>query len=768
MIEGYIRVASATPKIKVADVDYNKEAIIKDMEEAEKQGVKLIVFPELALTAYTCADLFHQTVLVEKAEAALDELADATKDMDMVVVVGTPYFADHKLYNCAAILYGGRILSLVPKKNLPNYGEFYERRWFTPGREEVRYITRTSRATGEVYSIPFGMNILVEAENLPEFRLAAEICEDVWVPNPPSTLHALAGATIIANTSASDETVGKDGYRRELIRSTSARLMAAYVYTNAGDGESTTDLVFGGQDIISENGSIVIEGKRFETGLYIADLDLQKIVQERARTTTYPDVDEGLRDRYDVVRFAFGPNTFGYRKTIVRAQKSSEAFVAEDKADAALTKADDAETYRFPNATKENAFGNPAEPDDFLAGAKKPQVRMSNFRENSISYRVIEEKNHIAREGIPSDGKGNSVSMPEKLLADAGDLRRFIDPKPFVPGNILERNQRCNEIFTIQALGLKKRLEHIGCKSAVIGISGGLDSTLALLVTARAFDMLNIPRENIISVTMPAFGTTDRTYNNAVTLTKRLHATLREINIKAAVLQHFSDIGHDPEDHSVTYENSQARERTQILMDIANQTDGIVIGTGDLSELALGWATYNGDHMSMYAVNVGVPKTLVRYLVKFVADTSEDKDLSTCLNDIFDTPVSPELLPPTGDGKISQKTEDLVGPYELHDFFLYQILRFGFSPKKVYALAIKAFSEENQKSAGIEQAETYDPETILKWLRKFYWRFFSQQFKRSCLPDGPKVGSVAVSPRGDLRMPSDAVVRVWIEELEEL
>ncbi|SFG06009.1 NAD(+) synthase [Oribacterium sp. WCC10] len=727
MIEGYIRVASATPKIKVADVSFNKEAIINNIEEAEKQGVKLIVFPELTLTAYTCADLFHQTILIEKAGQALDELAEVTEGKDMVVVLGTIWFTDHKLYNCAVVLHDGRILAVIPKKNLPNYGEFYERRWFTPGHEDVRFISHKSKATGEVYEIPFGTNILLEASDIPEFVLAAEICEDVWVPNPPSTNHALAGATVIANTSASDETVGKDSYRRELIRSTSARLMAAYVYTNAGDGESTTDLVFGGQDIIAENGSIVKEGKRFETGLYIADIDLQKLVQERARATTYPEVSEGLRDRYKVVEFTFETNKAGGGKASAGAQSSFESFGERETADGASASSGDSETYR-----------------------------------------VIEEVNHIANESGSSEGEYNGISEAEKLRADAADLRRFIDPKPFVPGNVQERTRRCEEIFTIQALGLKKRLEHIGCKTAVIGISGGLDSTLALLVTARAFDMLGLPRENIISVTMPAFGTTDRTYNNAVTLTKRLHATLREVNIKAAVMQHFSDIGHDPEDHSVTYENSQARERTQILMDIANQTDGIVIGTGDLSELALGWATYNGDHMSMYAVNVGVPKTLVRYLVKFVADTSEDKDLSACLNDIFDTPVSPELLPPTGDGQISQKTEDLVGPYELHDFFLYQILRFGFSPRKVYALALKAFSEENQKSVGIEQVETYDAETIYKWLNKFYWRFFSQQFKRSCLPDGPKVGSVAVSPRGDLRMPSDAVVKLWIEELKKL
>ncbi|MBE6003150.1 MAG: NAD(+) synthase [Lachnospiraceae bacterium] len=703
MVEGFIRVASATPKIKVADVSFNRDAVLKYIDEAEKQGVRLIVFPELVLTAYTCADLFHQTVLIDKIMKALDEIAEATRGRGMVAVVGTPYLMDHKLYNCAAVLHDGHILAVIPKKNLPNYGEFYERRWFTPGREEVRYITRTSAVTKEVYTIPFGMNILLEAEDFPEFILAAEICEDIWVPNPPSTTHALAGATVIANTSASDETVGKDSYRRELIRSASARLVAAYVYTNAGEGESSTDLVFGGQDIIAENGTILKEGSRFETGLYIADVDLQKIVQERARITTYPDIDECLRDRYDVVKFTFAASSFNALQD-ENSETGGEACVT---------------------------------------------VRSETSLQTGCKAGICD-------------------SLRDRLLLDAADLRRFVDPKPFVPGNVLERNQRCDEIFTIQAMGLKKRLEHIGCKSAVIGISGGLDSTLALLVTARAFDMAGIPRENIISVTMPAFGTTDRTYNNAVTLTKRLHATLREINIKAAVLQHFKDIGHDPEDHSVTYENSQARERTQILMDIANQTDGIVIGTGDLSELALGWATYNGDHMSMYAVNVGVPKTLVRYLVKFVADTSDDKDLSQCLNDIFDTPVSPELLPPTGDGQISQKTEDLVGPYELHDFFLYQILRFGFSPRKVYALALKAFSEEAQKDAGIVGGDVYDPETVLKWLRKFYWRFFSQQFKRSCLPDGPKVGSVAVSPRGDLRMPSDAVVKIWIEELEEI
>lgn len=727
MIEGFLRVAVATPKIKVADVRFNTDAVLREIGEADRQGVSLLVFPELVLTAYTCADLFHQTILIERAAAALDEVAEATRRTQLVAVVGVPYMVDHKLYNCAAVLHAGRILALVPKKNLPNYSEFYERRWFTPGQARVVTLSHRSAVTGEEYAIPFGMNILVEAMDRPDFRLACEICEDVWVLDPPSTRHVLAGATVIANTSASDETVGKDSYRRELIRSTSARLVSVYCYANAGDGESTTDLVFGGQDIIAENGSVVTEGKRFDTGLYIADVDLQRITQERARMTTFPDIDDTLRDAYSIVKFRFAEAAATTGSAMEAAQTSGDA---EKVSDAAV------------------------------------QPRKKSFEEVFATYVGQQTPTGAATQTSAGVASGAATRVePEtlagQLTADAADLRRYVDPKPFVPSGAAERNARCDEIFTIQALGLKKRLEHTGCQSAVIGISGGLDSTLALLVIARAFDMLGLPRENIISVTMPAFGTTDRTYNNAVTLTRLLHATLREINIKAAVLQHFQDIGHDQEDHSVVYENAQARERTQILMDIANQSNGIVIGTGDLSELALGWATYNADHMSMYGVNAGVPKTLVRYLVKFVADTSEDADLARCLNDIFDTPVSPELLPPTGDGQISQKTEDLVGPYELHDFFLYQILRYGFSPRKVYALALHAFSAENQ-------AEAYDAATILKWLRKFYWRFFSQQFKRSCLPDGPKVGSIAVSPRGDLRMPSDAVVQIWIDELKEL
>ena len=775
MIEGFLRVAVATPKIKVADVRFNTDAVLREIGEADRQGASLLVFPELVLTAYTCADLFHQTILIERAAAALDQVAEATRRTQLVAVVGVPYMVDHKLYNCAAVLHAGRILALVPKKNLPNYSEFYERRWFTPGQARVVTLTHRSAVTGEEYAIPFGMNILVEAMDRPDFRLACEICEDVWVLDPPSTRHVLAGATVIANTSASDETVGKDSYRRELIRSTSARLVSVYCYANAGDGESTTDLVFGGQDIIAENGSVVTEGRRFGTGLYIADVDLQRITQERARMTTFPEIDDALRDEYSIVKFRFTP----------AAEKTGEGVgpVKEIAGDAAQTSDDAEKTSSTAAQPRKKSF------EEVFAAYVGQQVPTAVTATGASAQTGVGGAPRAATRGVPE-------TLAGQLAADAADLRRYVDPKPFVPSGAAERHARCDEIFTIQALGLKKRLEHTGCQSAVIGISGGLDSTLALLVIARAFDMLGLPRENIISVTMPAFGTTDRTYNNAVTLTRLLHATLREINIKAAVLQHFQDIGHDPEDHSVVYENAQARERTQILMDIANQSNGIVIGTGDLSELALGWATYNADHMSMYGVNAGVPKTLVRYLVKFVADTSEDADLARCLNDIFNTPVSPELLPPTGDGQISQKTEDLVGPYELHDFFLYQILRYGFSPRKVYALALHAFSAENQtgmqaksgvaaKPAAVEnaageettasaealaagQAEVYDQATILKWLRKFYWRFFSQQFKRSCLPDGPKVGSIAVSPRGDLRMPSDAVVQIWIDELKEL
>ena len=534
----------------------------------------------------------------------------------------------------AAVLNHGEILGLIPKSYLPNYAEFYEARHFTPAGDIFE-------ETVEGY--PFGTDISFQCEEMPELIVAAEICEDLWVPDPPSVSHALAGANVIVNLSASDETIGKCEYRRELVKGQSARLICGYIYASAGGDESTTDLVFSGHNIIAENGSVLAESPRFVNTITYSEIDVHRLTGERRRMTTF---------RTD----------------------------------------DSCGTARIPFSV-------------------------------------------------------------EKVAETT--LTRRIAPMPFVPSGKEDRDRRCEEILTIQAMGLRKRLVHTGCKSLVVGLSGGLDSTLALLVMARAADMADLKRSNILTVTMPCFGTTDRTYKNACELSKKLKTTLREINIKKAVNVHFKDIGHDPENHDVTYENSQARERTQILMDLANQTGGMVIGTGDLSELALGWATYNGDHMSMYAVNASIPKTLVRHLVRYYADTCGDQALQKVLMDILDTPVSPELLPPK-DGMISQKTEDLVGPYELHDFFLYHMMRLGEEPTKVYRLAKYAFAGQ------------YDEAIILKWLKKFYQRFFAQQFKRSCLPDGPKVGSVAVSPRGDLRMPSDACVHIWMEELETL
>lgn len=636
MKDGYIRVAAATPKIKVADPLYNAAQVCREIEDGIRQKAKVMVFPELCLTSYTCNDLFLQLPLLRKAKDGLRQVAAATEDSDMLVFVGLPWERDGKLYNVAAVLQDGKLLGLVPKTYLPNYSEFYEARHYTRGNEKPVYVD------WEGEKVPMGTNILFRCRTMPELVLAAEICEDVWVACPPSTRHAVAGATVIANCSASDETVGKDSYRRQLIGGQSARLVCGYIYANAGEGESTQDLVFGGHNIIAENGTCLAESRRFVHETVYADLDLERLNAERRRMSTY------------------------------------EITGTEDY-----------------------------------------------------------------------------VNVEFDLKLEHIELERYYDPSPFVPNDQSERQRRCEEILNIQAMGLKKRLEHTGVNHAVIGISGGLDSTLALLVTARAFDMLDIPRSQIHSITMPCFGTTDRTYSNACRMTEKLGATLTEIRIEDAVNIHFRDISHDPEKHDVTYENSQARERTQILMDIANQVGGLVIGTGDMSELALGWATYNGDHMSMYAVNVSVPKTLVRHLVHYYADTCGEAELSDVLMDVLDTPVSPELLPPK-DGVIAQKTEDLVGPYELHDFFLYHILRFGYMPGKIYRIAQHAFE-------GV-----YDSETILKWLKTFYRRFFGQQFKRSCLPDGPKVGSVAVSPRGDLRMPSDACRDIWMEELEKL
>lgn len=636
MKDGFITVATATPQVAVADCEANTQAILACINEMAAAHAKVMVLPELCITGYTCSDLFWQTKLLDEAEAALSVIAEGSRQVDALIAVGMPLRVAGKLLNVAAILCRGKVLGFVPKVNLPAYNEFYETRHFTSGSADMGMV----QFGGE--EIPVGTNLLFSCENVADLCVATEICEDLWVPNPPSVQHALAGASVICNLSASDEMVGKGSYRRDLVAGQSARLVCAYLYATAGEGESTTDLVFGGQNLIAENGTVLAESTTFENETNVATIDVQRLASERRRMSTFP--------------------------------------AAESK----------------------------------------------EYRE--ISFALVEEETKLAR---------------------------FFDADPFVPSNADQLSDRCEEILNIQALGLKKRLAHTHAKSAVVGISGGLDSTLALLVTARAFDMLGLPRKGIVAVTMPGFGTTDRTYNNAVAMIKSLGATFKEVPIAKAVMQHFADIDHDASIHDVTYENSQARERTQILMDIANQANGFVIGTGDLSELALGWATYNGDHMSMYAVNASVPKTLVRHLVRHYADTSADEVLAGVLYDVLDTPVSPELLPPE-DGAISQKTEDLVGPYELHDFFLYQMLRMCFPPAKIYRVAKEAF------------AGRYSNETILKWLRTFYWRFFSQQFKRSCLPDGPKVGSVAVSPRGDLRMPSDACVSAWIKEVETL
>lgn len=632
MKDGFIKVAAATPKIKVADPAYNTEEILKIIDETEKNGATILVFSELTISGYTCGDLFLQQPLLTECKNQLLRIVKATENKSMLVVVGCPIVIKQKLYNCAVVISDGSILGIVPKTHLPNYSEFYELRHFTSGEglEEDLWF-------GEEFGyVNVAVNQLFKCKEIPELVVACEICEDLWVPLPPSTYHAMAGATVICNPSASVETTTKESYRRSLVSNQSARLLAAYIYADAGEGESTQDVVYSGHHLICENGSVLAEAKRFTNEIIYADIDVQKLAAERRKMTSFP-----------------GGQT-----------------------------------------------------DDYF--------------EQEFSLEVKENK-----------------------------ITRTFPKAPFVPDNQDERDKRCDEILSLQSMGLKKRLEHTNCKHAVVGISGGLDSTLAVLVTARAFDLLDIPRENLICVTMPCFGTTDRTYQNAVSLIKELGATLKEVRIEKAVRQHFADIGHDENNHDVTYENSQARERTQILMDMANQYNGMVIGTGDMSELALGWATYNGDHMSMYAVNCSVPKTLVRYLVLYYAETTDNKKLSEVLMDVLDTPVSPELLPPV-DGVISQKTEDLVGPYELHDFFLYYMLRFGFPKSKLYRMAKLTFD-------GV-----YDDETIKKWLDKFYWRFFSQQFKRSCLPDGPKVGSVAVSPRGDLRMPSDASPTAWI------
>ena len=638
MRDGFIKVAAGTPEIRVADCAYNARQCIALIREAQGQGVKVLALPELCLTGYTCGDLFFQDTLLRGAEDALGQMLEATRPVDMLVALGLPVRAEGKLYNCAAVLCRGELLGLIPKTCLPNYGEFYEKRWFEPAPEE-EFLSLTLCGQ-EVF---LGKRHLFRCDTLPDLVVGVEICEDLWSSAPPSVFLAQSGATLILNLSASNETVGKADYRRALVAGQSGRLMCGYVYADAGEGESTTDLVFAGHNLIAENGTVLAE-RRFADGLTVSEVDVARIAFERRRITTFPPA---RQERMDWSEFSLEP------------------------------------------------------------------VETS--------------------------------------------LTRPIGTNPFVPDDSGDRDRRCREILHIAALGLKKRLAHTGAKSAVVGLSGGLDSTLALLITARAMDLLGRPRTDITAVTMPCFGTTSRTKSNAQLLAERIGTTFQTIDIGEAVRVHFRDIGQSMDDLSVTFENGQARERTQVLMDIANQTGGLVIGTGDLSELALGWCTYNGDHMSNYAVNAGIPKTLVRHLVSFISDdkAQEDRQLSDVLSDILDTPVSPELLPAI-EGKISQKTEDLVGPYELHDFFLYHILRWGFSPKKVFRLALYALGSQ------------YDRATILKWLKNFYRRFFSQQFKRSCLSDGPKVGSVALSPRGDWRMPSDAVASLWLDELEGL
>lgn len=631
---GFIKVAAVTPKIKVADPAYNGKVVKESIIEASENGAKIIVFPELVLCGYTCNDLFLHKPLLDGCLKALDDIVLFSKFYDALIFVGLPLFYNGKLYNVAAAVNRGELLCYIPKTHIPNYAEFYEKRYFQgfDCENEVYITSKYERLNSTIMSTKI---LLVPKNNDLDLKVAAELCEDLWAPNPPSTEHALAGANLIINLSASDENVAKDEYRRSLVMSTSARLLAGYVYCSAGDGESTQDLVFSGHNIIAENGTLLNESSLFETGILYSDVDIERLNLQRIRMSSFETKDE------------------------------NDYFEIEFDIDTLDTKLD-----------------------------------------------------------------------------------RFVDLAPFVPKDAAKREKRCEQILSIQAHGLKKRLEHTNTKAVVVGISGGLDSTLALLVTVRAFDMLKLDRKGILAVTMPCFGTTDRTYDNACSLIKELGVTFKEVNIEKAVRQHFEDIGHDEADHSVTYENGQARARTYILMDLANKIGGLVIGTGDMSELALGWATYNGDHMSMYGVNCGVPKTLVRHLVQYYADFCGINKLKEVLYDVLDTPVSPELLPPEN-GVISQKTEDLVGPYELHDFYLYYLMKFGFSPDKIKFLALIAFK-------GV-----YDEATIDKWLKTFIRRFFNQQFKRSCIPDGPKVGSIALSPRGDLRMPSDASAAQW-------
>ena len=640
MNNSFITVAAAIPSVKVADCDYNIEQIITQVTEAEEKGVEIIVFPELCVTGYTCQDLFRQATLLEHAELGIVRLLGHTRKMNIIAIVGIPVIVGDLLLNCAAVIQNGSILAMIPKTYLPNYNEFYEKRWFASSQDlretQIRYAGKTINITPEPLLVRTVDNVL----------FGVEICEDVWAPTPPSNRLALSGADLIFNLSASDELVGKHDYLKGLLAQQSARTITGYIYSGSGYGESTQDVVYGGNALIYENGVLLNEADRFSLNpqMVVNQIDIERLRSERRTNSTY-----------------------------VNAQRGNNAIIVD---------------------------------------------------------------------ALPVDIRTFT-------------LLRTIDPHPFIPAQI-DMQRSCEEIISIQSCGLAKRIAHTNSKNLIIGISGGLDSTLALLISVNTFDMLQLDRKGIIGVTMPGFGTTDRTYQNALTLMNNLGITVKEINIAKAVTQHFEDIGHDPQIHDVTYENSQARERTQILMDLTNQIGGFVVGTGDLSELALGWATYNGDHMSMYGVNASIPKTLIRYLVRYFAEYKVDDASKKVLLDIIDTPISPELIPGDEKGNINQKTEDLVGPYELHDFFLYYFLRFGFSPKKIYFLAQHAFKG------------MYDDTVIKKWLSTFIRRFFAQQFKRSCLPDGPKVGSVSLSPRGDWRMPSDAVSRMWIKECEEL
>ncbi len=636
---GFIKVAAAIPAVQVANCTANIIAIEQLVKQASAKGVQLIGFPELCITGYTCADLFHNQLLITQAEKALAELIHHTAQLNIVTIVGLPIRIQNQLFNCAVVFQKGQILGVVPKKHLPNYNEFYEKRWFASAAD-----TTTNELLICGQKVPFGEHLLFES---PQVTFSIEICEDLWTPIPPSSIDALAGSHVIFNLSASNELIAKNSYLRDLIKQQSARCLAGYVYASAGFGESSTDLLFAGNGLIAENGTLLAENERFslEEQLIVSEIDVERLQHDRQKNST------------------------------------------------------------------------------FIQGLAHTEV---DTRITTVPF-----------------------ELPKKSL----ELTRSVYATPFVPTD--ERmSQSCEEILNIQVNALATRLHHTHITHVVLGISGGLDSTLALLVCARTCDKLGLSRKNIIGITMPGFGTTDRTYQNATQLVTNLGATLREISIKDACNQHFKDIAHDPTLHNVTYENTQARERTQILMDVANQCNGLVIGTGDLSELALGWATYNGDHMSMYAVNNSIPKTLVRYLVRYAASGETDKKAQATLLDIIDTPVSPELLPADENGLISQKTEDLVGPYELHDFFLYYMLRYGFAPAKIFYLATKAF------------AQTYDDTCIKKWLKVFLKRFFAQQFKRSCMPDGPKVGSVNLSPRGDWRMPSDASSELWLNDCD--